>query len=151
MKQLLAFTAFLATGFLLGNRRARKAGPACVINCAVEVDTSQATAALKALEARAVHAQRAVSTLTSFACAGYLPAAETGRCTGQTTRLVDAAIQTLFTSGEVRVRDHVDHRPTHKFLYEKVVKRLSLEHSRDAFVFYDRTLTIQLVKPSCKR
>lgn len=67
-----------------------------------------------------------------------------GRCTGQTTRLVDEAIQTLFITGEVVVKDHVDKRQCHIMLYEKVVARLLLEHRRDQFVYDSRQLKISL-------
>jgi hypothetical protein len=69
MRNLLAFTAFLAAGFLLGSRRARKHGPVTVIDMAIEVDTSQATTALKELEARAVKACTAVEALSAATAA----------------------------------------------------------------------------------
>jgi hypothetical protein len=54
VKNLLAFTAFLAAGFLLGSRRARKAGPIQVMSIEVKVDAKEALATLKKLEAQTV-------------------------------------------------------------------------------------------------
>ena len=54
MKNLLAFTAFLAAGFLLGSRRARKAGPVEVMSIEVKVDAKEALATLKTLETQTV-------------------------------------------------------------------------------------------------
>ena len=54
MKNLLAFTAFLAAGFLLGSRRARKAGPIEQFCIEVKADTKEALAALKELQAQIV-------------------------------------------------------------------------------------------------
>jgi hypothetical protein len=151
MKNLLAFTAFLAAGLFLGGRRARKAGPIEQICIEVKADTSQAVAALKELQAQTVKTVNVLSDFNLLEAALAVPYGRvtTGpaRATGQTTRMVDAAIQTLFTTGEVAVRDHVDHRPTHKLLYEKVVARLHLEHPRDLFIFNDRLLKIMLAKP----
>lgn len=152
MKNLLAFTAFLAAGFLLGSRRARKAGPISVMPMRIEIEanTSQALSSLKLLQAQAVKTTDALSAadrLTSqfqqrYASQGKEP----GRATGQTTRQIDAAIQTLFTAGEVTVRDHIDRRANHQLVYEKVVARLKLEHRREQFVFLDHSLKILLPK-----
>lgn len=156
MKNLLAFTAFLAAGFLLGSRRARKAGPIGQICMEVKVDTAQAVAALKELQAQTTKTLSVTHDLTvrgadlvavmrqeSYRCrADY----DGKRATGQTTRQIDAAIQTLFTVGEVTVRDHVDRRANHQLVYEKVVARLKLEHRREQFVFLDRSLKILLPK-----
>lgn len=53
MKNLLAFTAFLAAGFLLGSRRARKAGPITQLGIEVVCDAKNALAQLKELEQQA--------------------------------------------------------------------------------------------------
>ncbi len=50
------------------------------------------------------------------------------RATGRSTRLVDEAIQTLFTTGYVEVRDHLDKRMDHNILFERVLSRLLTEH-----------------------
>jgi hypothetical protein len=67
MRNLLAFTAFLAAGYLLGCRRARKAGPIEQLSIEIKADTSQAVAALKKLQAEAVKAQ---TVLTQFELRG---------------------------------------------------------------------------------
>lgn len=54
MKNLLAFTAFLAAGFFLGSRRARKTGPIEQFCIEVKADTKEAYAALKELQAQIV-------------------------------------------------------------------------------------------------
>lgn len=143
MKNLLAFTAILAAGFLLGSRRARKAGPIDQFCIEVKADTSQAVAALKDLQAQAV---KTTAVLANAPLCRADLGTELGRCTGQTTRLIDAAIQTLFNTGEVTVRDHLDRRANHRLVYEKVVARLKLEHSREPMVFLDQRLKIILPK-----
>ena len=157
MKNLLAFTAFLAAGFLLGSRRARKAGPIGQICMEIKVDTAQAVAALKELQAQAtktisvipdykVRGADLVAVLRKESYRQTRPNFEPGRATGQTTRMVDAAIQTLFKTGEVIVRDHVDRPANHRMVYDKVVARLKLEHRREQFVFLDHRLKVLLPK-----
>ena len=154
MKNLLAFTAFLAAGILLGSRRARKAGPISQICVEVKADTAQAVAALKNLQAQAVKTQTVLAECaggTGLVAVGWPEqktgiSYEPGRATGQTTRLVDAAIQTLFTHGEVKVLDHVDRRANHKMVYELVVARLKLEHRREQFVCIEHQLKVVLPK-----
>lgn len=161
MKNLLAFTAFLAAGFLLGSRRARKAGPIDQLCIEVKADTTQAVEALKRLEAQYVKTYSVQSKLDLrghdlvAVCSGQdyrvRRSFEPGRATGQTTRQIDAAIQTLFTTGEVIVRDHVDRRANHKMVYEKVVARLKLEHSREQFIYLDHQLKVALPKYANRR
>jgi hypothetical protein len=156
MKNLLAFTAFLAAGLLLGGRRARKAGPIDQYRIEVKADTKEAVAALKELQAQVVKTDTAVAQfnvsaadlVTALRTQDYrsMRTDEPGRATGQTTRMVDAAIQTLFTEGEVTVRDHVARRANHQMAYEKVVARLKLEHRRESFVCLDHSLKIILPK-----
>lgn len=156
MKNLFAFTTLFAAGFLLGSRRARKAGPVGQICIEVQADTAQAVAALKELQAQATKTLRVTQDITLRGAdlqallrqAAYRCRAddEGKRATGQTTRLVDEAIQTLFTTGEVTVRDHVDRLANHRVVYDKVVQRLKLEHSREQFVILDHKLKILLPK-----
>ncbi len=61
MKNLLAFTAFLAAGFFLGSRRARKAGPINQYCIEVKADTKEALAALKELQAQVVKTDAVVA------------------------------------------------------------------------------------------
>jgi hypothetical protein len=53
------------------------------------------------------------------------------RMTGQTTRIVDEAIQELFTKGEVTVTDHMDpikYPQCRMNAYDRVLRRLNIEH-----------------------
>lgn len=52
----------------------------------------------------------------------------TDRKTGETTRRADAAIQTLFTKGEVVVKDHIDYDFQHNRTFDIVLRRLKEEH-----------------------
>ncbi|MGI4822250.1 MAG: hypothetical protein ACRYFV_13655 [Janthinobacterium lividum] len=124
MKNLLAIAFGLSAGVLFGSRRACKGGPIGQLYL-----KPQALASIVCLQ-------------------DYRPkqTTEPDRCTGQTTRLIDAAIQTLFTEGEVTVRDHVDRPANHKMVYEKVVARLKLEHRRELFVTLEHRLKIILPK-----
>jgi len=53
---------------------------------------------------------------------------EMNRGTGRTTRLVDKAIQTLFTDKIVLVRDHFNSREAHKHLADRIMDRMHYEH-----------------------
>ena len=50
------------------------------------------------------------------------------RKSGRTTRIVDEAIQTLFTKGRVYVRDHHSTLKMDRYCYDIVVRRLHSEH-----------------------
>jgi hypothetical protein len=50
------------------------------------------------------------------------------RRSGQTTRLIDEAIQTLFTEGTVRIVDHHGTRMASELMFQTFMRRLSLEH-----------------------
>jgi hypothetical protein len=64
VKNLLAFSAFLAAGFLLGSRRARKAGPIEVLT--IEVDATQATTALRVLGQQAAKTAAHLDEVASY-------------------------------------------------------------------------------------
>lgn len=51
------------------------------------------------------------------------------RRTGRTTRLVDEAIQTIFTKGTWTARDHYDDIHAHRTLFQRVMDRLNREHN----------------------
>lgn len=54
------------------------------------------------------------------------------RRTGQTTRLVDQFIQELYQNGKTRVYDHMnDNEEARENIYNRVLKRLSMEHPHD--------------------
>lgn len=77
------------------------------------------------------------------------PFSQFARRTGQTTRLVDAYIQSLFKGETVLVVDHHDfgrNYESNKYLYNKIVNRLCLEHPwmRNSIVGNIKTLTIRL-------
>ena len=57
------------------------------------------------------------------------------RTTGRTTRIIDAAIQTLFEAGIVKIIDHdydfrvADHH-NNRSVMDRVLRRLKMEHPR---------------------
>lgn len=51
------------------------------------------------------------------------------RQTGNSTRLVDHAIQLLFENRTILVRDHCNIKEAHDNLYDRVLRRLQFEHS----------------------
>lgn len=60
-----------------------------------------------------------------------VPILDERRC-GNTTRLVDAAIQILFSGNICEVRDHVDngkHYDANLYLFNAIMRRLSVEHA----------------------
>lgn len=50
------------------------------------------------------------------------------RRSGNSTRLVDNAIQLLFTHGWIKVIDHYGGREASKFLFKRVIQRIKNEH-----------------------
>lgn len=50
------------------------------------------------------------------------------RRSGQTTRIIDAAIQTLFEEGEVIVKDHYNSRDANLDAIKKIYRRFVMEH-----------------------
>jgi hypothetical protein len=75
------------------------------------------------------------------------------RRSGQTTRLVDQAVQTLFTRGVVTFEDHhfvgnrIDHFRANKFGFDILVRRLKIEHGFNRNIVIDeKNLTIKLKK-----
>jgi len=75
------------------------------------------------------------------------------RCSGRTTRIVDEAIQTLFTTGEVKAEDHYDSLNANRMVFRLIMDRLRHEHGLDVNVGlkidYPK-LTIVLTKPQNK-
>ena len=53
-----------------------------------------------------------------------------GRRNGSTTRLIDEAVQELFTRGEVRIRDHYGTRNADQYMLNIFLDRLKAEHFR---------------------
>lgn len=49
---------------------------------------------------------------------------------GTTTRIIDEAVQTLFTKGEVTIIDHHRTRKADTYAYYRFLDRLSAEHFR---------------------
>lgn len=73
----------------------------------------------------------------------------TVRGTGRTTRLVDQAIQDLFTKGVVLVKDHFDDRQADRYLTERIKKRLDYEHPHVKYNIKGRSdqhIIIELIK-----
>ena len=50
------------------------------------------------------------------------------RRSGNTTRIIDEAIQALFNHGAVIVKDHFDTGKNNKALIHKIVRRITMEH-----------------------
>lgn len=64
-----------------------------------------------------------------------------GRRHGNTTRLIDNAIQIIFSGNICVVEDHHDmgsHKVANKHLFDKILKRLNSEHGRETmYLHYD--------------
>jgi hypothetical protein len=58
------------------------------------------------------------------------------RATGRTTRIIDNLIQELFTTGKCTCIDHYDTPESSRFLAEKVVRRMTYEHSQKVIITY---------------
>lgn len=58
---------------------------------------------------------------------GVLPYVNS-RMTGRTTRLADAYVQLLFTTGRIKVADHYQAQKNSDYLMRIVIKRLQIEH-----------------------
>lgn len=59
------------------------------------------------------------------------------RRSGRTIKLVDKAVNELFTNGEAIVKDHYDSRESHTDLLKLIIRRLHTEHGLNAEVNYD--------------
>lgn len=74
------------------------------------------------------------------------------RMTGQTTRLVDKAVQDIFTTNtKWTAQDHYEaegsaKRTANRLLFTRVVTRLLTEHKNNVFVFNEVNLTIEKIK-----
>lgn len=69
------------------------------------------------------------------------------RCSGNTTRLVDHAIQLLFEGKIVIVRDAWEygrHKQANEHLFERIIKRMSFEHGHVELKINRRELTLQI-------
>ena len=51
-----------------------------------------------------------------------------GRRVGNTTRIIDNAIQLLFEDGDIEVRDHYNSHDSNNQLLSMILRRLELEH-----------------------
>jgi len=66
---------------------------------------------------------------------------ENNRRIGNTTRLVDYYIQHLFNNpgDEIKIVDHYDVKPAHRYLLDRIINRLQLEHKSRVFIVdYDK-------------
>lgn len=82
-----------------------------------------------------------ISTLENFKGLSY------GRATGNTTRLVDHAIQLLFEGKIIIVYDaweNGNHEQANKYLFERIIKRMNFEHSNVNLKVDKKRLTIQI-------
>lgn len=66
------------------------------------------------------------------------------RMTGASTKLADKYIQKLFKDGEVQVHDHYPNRNADIFLFDKICKRLNIEHPNVKYTVNKQTLIIKL-------
>lgn len=65
---------------------------------------------------------------------------------GETTRIIDAAIQELFTKWFIVVKDHHDTKQMHERVFVMILRRLNTEHAHimPALQYNRRTLEIRL-------
>jgi len=74
------------------------------------------------------------------------------RRSGNTTRIIDEAVQELFENGKVRILDHNDTRMSHRYILDKFIKRLDSEHgankegTRESFVIDRANTTVKFIK-----
>lgn len=68
-----------------------------------------------------------------------------GRMVGNTTRIIDNAIQTLFTFGRVVACDHYNSRESDLRVFQLILQRLHNEHGWVEIKYDRRTLKIELV------
>lgn len=61
---------------------------------------------------------------------------------GNSTRLVDNAIQLLFTYGWIKVEDHYNIRHSNKLLLDTIIKRIKSEHPSLRVIIDRNNLTI---------
>jgi hypothetical protein len=91
---------------------------------------------------------KTISTLEDWL--EYIPQ----RMSGNTTRIVDRAIQILFNGDTCLVRDHYEggeNRNANEMLLDKIVRRLEIEHycgKRGLYVVDRNNLSIALVPSS---
>jgi hypothetical protein len=75
--------------------------------------------------------KKKVSTLDCVDELGGYPLIDYYRCSGNSTRLIDRAIQLLYMGKIVVVQDHWQngqHKEANRYLFEAILKRLSQEH-----------------------
>ena len=76
---------------------------------------------------------------------GFLP--NPNRRSGNTTRLVDRAIQIIFNGDTCLVEDHYkngEDKRLNKYLFYKILDRLDSEHSLESLSYDVKELTIKL-------
>ncbi len=67
-----------------------------------------------------------------------------GRRMGNSTRIIDAAIQALFEGKIVAVRDHYATPRSNRHLMDNIIRRLRVEHQHVKFKVYKNRMLIQL-------
>lgn len=69
-----------------------------------------------------------------------------GRAVGNSTRLIDKAIELIFSGKKVKVKDHYPSIQADMFLFDRILKRLQNEHGHpmNVFLFDKQNLTIEL-------
>ena len=83
-----------------------------------------------------------VSTLDNFNKFSY------GRATGNSTRLIDHAIQLLFDGNIVIVEDAWEngtHEKANKDLFYRIIKRMNFEHSNIKMIINRKELSLKII------
>jgi hypothetical protein len=68
------------------------------------------------------------------------------RRSGRSTRLTDSYIQELFNDGAIKVYDHHNTPLAHRFLFDNVLRRLSIEHTHIKLEVNRTENKIELIK-----
>lgn len=82
-----------------------------------------------------------ISTLENFNEITY------GRGTGNTTRLIDHAVQLLFEGKRIITHDpweNGNHENANEYLFERIIKRIQFEHPNTELIVNKRDLTLQI-------
>ena len=68
------------------------------------------------------------------------------RQSGRSTRLIDDYVQELFNNGIIKVYDHHNTPLAHRFLFDNVLRRLSIEHTHIKLEVNRTENKIELIK-----
>lgn len=71
-----------------------------------------------------------------------------GRCTGNSTRLIDHAVQLLFEGKEIIVHDaweYGKHKHANENLFERIIRRMSFEHQDTKLKINKQKLILRII------